>query len=267
MDLTCTNPNYILYNTMTGKITFKDKQYYHLFINNDNFKMYKTRCNNCLACRLYKGYTWSNRLQAEAITSKHTYFLTLTYNDESYNLDYLLNNQLRDIQLFIKRLRKKYDKYTKIKYYATSELGGNTLRYHYHVIIFTNGLDIMQDKRYYKDRLWRSQTIDKLWTKGGVIIAIANQDTIRYTCNYVQDAKNTIAHCYSKNLGIQYIKEHITNNMYWINGHYSILPKKLKNSNTTNEQLNAIIYQDTLKGDDYEQRKRHIAKRFGRKKT
>lgn len=41
----------------------------------------------------------------------------------------------RDIQLFLKRLRKKYD-FTGLKYLITSEYGGKTFRPHYHGLLF-----------------------------------------------------------------------------------------------------------------------------------
>lgn len=53
----------------------------------------------------------------------------------------------RDIQLFIKRLRKANSKHTDmpaIKYYAVGEYGGRTQRPHYHIILFNAKLELIQ---------------------------------------------------------------------------------------------------------------------------
>jgi len=53
-----------------------------------------------------------------------------------------------DIQKFFKRLRKCHGKKHKsIKYYAVGEYGGQTLRPHYHIVIFNADIN-------YFERAW-----------------------------------------------------------------------------------------------------------------
>ena len=70
----------------------------------------------------------------------HRFLLTLTIDDENleYSEDWQPQLCYRDVQLFIKKLRKQNAKHTKnkIKYFAVGEYGGLTARPHYHLIIF-----------------------------------------------------------------------------------------------------------------------------------
>lgn len=119
-------------------------------------------CGKCVLCINKKRQQWAFRLTEEAKSHTTNYLVTLTYND--INLPFLnhttgqyptrlANNpdQLRetdqiekivykkDVQLFIKRLRKQqHKKYkSKLRYYATSEYGTKkTRRPHYHIILF-----------------------------------------------------------------------------------------------------------------------------------
>ena len=79
-------------------------------------------------------------------------FVTLTYTN-----DFLPRNEFgrqslrkRDIQLFIKRVRKKHSSLTdeKFKYYCVGEYGSHTFRPHYHIMFFNLHricLDNLQD--------------------------------------------------------------------------------------------------------------------------
>ncbi len=72
--------------------------------------------------------------------------MTLTYDDEHLPInDYVDSDGVihgkptlrkRDVQLFLKRLRKNYKYDNHIKYFCCGEYGGKTFRPHYHLIIF-----------------------------------------------------------------------------------------------------------------------------------
>lgn len=67
-------------------------------------------------------------------------FITLTYSNDEQTFGNLDKTHL---QLFIKRLRKKYKK--PITYYAIGEYGGKTFRPHYHIILFgVSHLDVVK---------------------------------------------------------------------------------------------------------------------------
>lgn len=122
-------------------------------------------------------------------------FLTLTYNKE--NLPENNSVSLREVQLFIKRLRKKISP-IKIKFFACGEYGNKKTknnRPHYHIIIM--GYDFI-DKKYFKhsnsgEILYRSEILEKLWTKGyssiGEVTFKSAAYVARYTLKKTKDKK------------------------------------------------------------------------------
>ena len=93
-------------------------------------------CGSCIGCRADKARAWSDRLQAElSITSKPSWFVTLTYDDDHLPSDRKLRKG--DLQLFHKRMRKAFGPF---RFFACGEYGERTHRAHYHSIYI--GLDI-----------------------------------------------------------------------------------------------------------------------------
>lgn len=98
-------------------------------------------CGKCSFCARTKRNEWFLRLKHESRDHQFTKFITLTYSDE--NMPFYLNEETgefyytplkRDIQLFLKRLRKKH----KLRYFIVSEMAPVTLRPHYHGILFSD---------------------------------------------------------------------------------------------------------------------------------
>ena len=100
-------------------------------------------CGRCFECKVAKSTEWSNRIALEAMEHEENCFITLTY-DNQYLPE---NNSLRrkDLQDFIKRLRRRYED-RKIRYFYCGEYGSKGLRPHYHMILF--GYDFV-DKTYW----------------------------------------------------------------------------------------------------------------------
>lgn len=92
-------------------------------------------CGKCVACLINKRTDWTFRLQEEHRVSKSSHFVTLTYDQKHLRTDGSLNK--RDLQLYLKRLRKK-DESARIRYYAVGEYGSNTGRPHYHILLFNS---------------------------------------------------------------------------------------------------------------------------------
>lgn len=90
-------------------------------------------CGRCIGCRLEKSRKWAMRCVMEAQQHKDNCFLTLTYAPEFLPADGSLVK--RDLQLFIKRLRKAFSG-VKIRYFACGEYGEKFARPHYHLILF-----------------------------------------------------------------------------------------------------------------------------------
>lgn len=129
-------------------------------------------CGRCYECRSSYKSKWAIRLlhEYEKYPSS-TYFLTLTYSDE-----YLPDTTIkRDIQLFVKLLRKKGQK---IRYYCSAELGEKTNRPHYHMIIYNLNINDI-------DSLKNSNYIRSAWKKGNIyIVPVIDMSTINYVVDY-----------------------------------------------------------------------------------
>lgn len=135
-------------------------------------------CGKCLGCRLDYARQWADRCLLELQYHKDAWFVTLTYNDEHvpislYGDPYTgeahpcLTLDRRDVQLFLKRLRKAIEP-TKIRYFGCAEYGPNTWRPHYHLIIFGLSLDDLALKRQDIDgkvSAYTSQTLSAAWSK------------------------------------------------------------------------------------------------------
>lgn len=92
-------------------------------------------CGKCIACLMNKRQDWSFRLEQEHRVSKSAHFVTLTYDEKHLRTDRSLCK--RDLQLYLKRLRKK-DETTRIRYYGVGEYGTKGGRPHYHVLLFNS---------------------------------------------------------------------------------------------------------------------------------
>lgn len=143
-------------------------------------------CGHCLACRRKQKLSWVIRNTFEAEKYENNYFVTLTY-DENHAPTFLRKS---DLQGFFKRLRinlvrQGYEE--QIKYFACGEYGGLHGRPHYHAIIYN--LDL-QDLVLYKQELgykvYVSKIIDKSWNLGFSTVSKCTDESIKYTCGYVQ---------------------------------------------------------------------------------
>lgn len=90
-------------------------------------------CGKCPICKANERQEWVFRLKQEAKVSNYSLFITLTYDDE--HVPDGLNVNKRDVQLFLKRLRKNFAS-GELRYYIVSEYGDHTFRPHYHGLLF-----------------------------------------------------------------------------------------------------------------------------------
>lgn len=90
-------------------------------------------CGKCVPCLVAKRQEWCFRLEQEFKYSHGAFFVTLTYDQKHLRTDGSLNK--RDVQLYLKRLRKK-DGTNSIRYYCVGEYGGISGRPHYHILLF-----------------------------------------------------------------------------------------------------------------------------------
>lgn len=110
----------------------------------------------------------------------------------SLNVRYTLS--IRDVQNFIKRLRKYISKHyakhgyvfpPKIKYFAAGEYGPRTNRPHYHIVIIGFSFkDLKPARMSGSNQLFTSEALSKLWPLGNVFVGAITPKSIAYTAGY-----------------------------------------------------------------------------------
>lgn len=147
------------------------------------YKYDEVPCGKCIGCKLDYSKDWATRAVLESKNWQHNWFLTITYDNQHYPADGELSK--RDIQLFLKRLRKKHPHF---RYMLCGEKGSITNRCHYHAIMFN--LEI-KDLQRYSTELYTSQELNLTWGKGGIMIGECNYNTAAYVARYVIKKQGT----------------------------------------------------------------------------
>lgn len=88
--------------------------------------------------------------------------------------DYIPYLNKYDLQLFIKRLRKHYGKLP-IRYHAVGEYGPAHFRPHYHLLLWFEGENVVEDL---------PEVVREKWSFGRVDVQISNGDCARYVSGY-----------------------------------------------------------------------------------
>ena len=143
----------------------------------------KLPCGRCIGCRLDHSKMWAMRCIHEKRLHKQSSFLTLTYNDENLPAGGTLLS--RDLQLFMKRLRKARG--DGIRFFACGEYGDANNRPHYHVLLFNRDFP---DKKFFKvsksgENLYTSDAISKLWPIGYNVLGDVTFESCAYVARYV----------------------------------------------------------------------------------
>lgn len=208
-------------------------------------------CGKCYACLSRRRNDWSIRCQEERKNSASCFFLTLTYAEEF--LPQGANVSKRDVQLFLKRLRRGIDRtyncdvrkedILKLKYVLVSEYGPNgTERPHYHALVFFN-------KPIYLSQF--SVYCEHAWSKGFISVSDISDARIHYVTGYIINKQDTRGRVkpfalYSKGLGIEYTENfseyhNIENPYYTAQGGYKLaLPRYWKNKIYSDEERAVI---------------------------
>lgn len=140
-------------------------------------------CGQCIGCRMSKAQEWQTRLHHEAMQHETSSFLTLTYSDEYLPPGGTLC--VRDLQLFMKRLRKAVAPH-RLRFFACGEYGDRTFRPHYHVILF--GYDfpdrLLMGKSPAGFPLFVSPLLSSAWSMGKADIGAFSRDSAGYVARY-----------------------------------------------------------------------------------
>lgn len=159
-------------------------------------------CGKCIGCRLSYSKEWANRCVLEAREWEYNYSVTLTYDTEhlpdgpmtQHILDQDTGELIgkthstlepRDVQLFLKRLRKKFGE--GIRFFMCGEYGSQKERPHYHMILFNINLPDVEyiGKNKAGNSIWKSKTIDELWGKGLTVVGNVDWEFCAYTARYI----------------------------------------------------------------------------------
>lgn len=138
-------------------------------------------CGQCIGCRLSRQNFWAFRCLAEASLHEQSWFATLTYAPE--HLPQLGALRHRDWQLFAKRTRKSLGAF---RYLMCGEYGEQTLRPHYHALLF--GLRLPDAEQFSVRRgypVYRSQRLSSIWRLGHVELGSVTASSARYCAQYV----------------------------------------------------------------------------------
>lgn len=146
-------------------------------------------CGGCIGCRLERSRQWAIRCHHEASLHKENSFITLTYDEQ--NLPSNGSLDIRDLQLFLKRLRAKNPKKT-IRYYACGEYGDKGRRPHYHACLFGHDFPdkTLWKRQENKEPLYRSELLEKLWPYGYSSIGEVTFQSAAYVARYIMKKLN-----------------------------------------------------------------------------
>lgn len=138
-------------------------------------------CGKCAECRKEQSREWAFRICDEASLYVYNCFVTLTYAENPQSVI------KRDIQLFMKRLRKHIEP-QKVRYYCAGEYGDLRGRPHYHIILFGWKPDDLEFLKVTKrgENIYRSKTLENLWNKGFVSVGDLTLESAKYTALYMQ---------------------------------------------------------------------------------
>lgn len=147
-------------------------------------------CGQCVGCRLERSRQWAMRCLHEASLYDDNCFITLTFSPEALSKrENPMSLDVRDWQLFMKKLRKKYGK--KIRFFHCGEYGEQNRRPHYHACIFNFDFP---DKKLWKIsngcRLYTSEILNTLWPYGFSTIGDVTFESAAYCARYIMKKVN-----------------------------------------------------------------------------
>ncbi|UPW41624.1 replication initiator protein [Peromfec virus RodF8_38] len=207
-------------------------------------------CGACPECMQKRSSMHALTAVYESRAHAHNCMITLTYDtfvrDSKGNIVYSNGKPLenpvdpdlkvnkRDVQLFVKRLRRyisyHYPNNEKIKYRICAEYGSRTHRAHYHALIF--GFDF-PDRHFYKkssrgNPIYMSDVLTKLWTHGICTVdSISVRSSVaRYCSKYMAKSRSDETFMLSsQSIGIDELYKDFNGKSYIIDGRQYPVPR------------------------------------------
>lgn len=195
-------------------------------------------CGHCPECLKKKSSYWALLSQAYVADGHNAIMVTLTYDQYQHDKngkivrdklgfplelppDTTIRLSVHDIQVFIKRLRRRFPD---LKYICAGEYGEHTGRAHYHLMLF----DVcFSDAVFYKkskrgNRIYTSATLSKIWSHGICTIdcLCANAACASYCTKYTakqRGADDTFITA-SRDIGMRWLSEHFSVRGYSFGG-------------------------------------------------
>lgn len=152
-------------------------------------------CGQCLPCLINKRRVWTLRLLLEFFQHDKASFVTLTYSEQFVPLSPDCTPILckRHVQLFLKRVRKKFSDRL-IRFYCGAEYTPKNHLPHYHLILFGVEPDELDDDWFnwlgrsgpLRPGFFRHTTLTDLWQKKGIVhVGEVTPESIGYCAGYV----------------------------------------------------------------------------------
>lgn len=165
--------------------------------------MQQVPCGKCINCRLAYSRDWANRCMAELKTAHNAYFVTLTYNNEHLEFAPYVDPETgsietrpvlvpKHLQDWLKRIRRSAERrgFDKVRFFACGEYGEESLRPHYHVILYNVPNCLIDKPKKWVDStpeapLWYSDTFSRFWPYGYAVFGDVNWETCAYVARYI----------------------------------------------------------------------------------
>lgn len=189
-----------------SKFKIINRAEYDLLVKGDISDMTVTQigCGQCIECRIQKAREWAVRLYCESLChdKDSCWFITLTYAPENLPKPFDTFNRVNykrgmysslckdEVSTFMKNLRNKFG--PGIRFFACGEYMPNRdpnssqlHAPHYHLCVF--GLKNLDLKFLYAKKghlYFNSDSIDKIWKKGFVVISDFSSTNAQYTAQY-----------------------------------------------------------------------------------
>jgi hypothetical protein len=172
-------------------------------------------CRECWQCRKRRVNDYVGRCIAESKFAKKTYAVTLTYGGgEGVNAVTLI---YKDVQDFLKRLRKKY----KCRYIVTGEYGSAKGRSHWHIILFfqDNWPEVTSNKRvdwkYWKHGFAYFQEPDWKGFEYCLKYVLKDQTSRQSDSHLAMSKKPPLGHEFFQQLAKQYVEQALVPQTYF----------------------------------------------------
>ena len=172
-------------------------------------------CGHCAGCVTTQNYQRTMVLDRHFASYPFCYFVTLTYNEQYVpKSDTGLNIvSKRDVQLFIKRLRKLAN-YEEIFYFCASEYGPTSLRPHYHLLFGFDSSELAENFPRFVSESWVTYVDGSPFSNGfvdvqSVVVELPN--TLRvifiairtYLSNFENSRHSRLALVFRKRASVQ----------------------------------------------------------------